>query len=74
MNIIKRLEAAIKTEDFWVGDQRDDNILKNAKTVIEAQREALRLIADNTKCSYAKTMATMTLIDWSNPDAVKEGE
>jgi hypothetical protein len=74
MDIIERLDAAIKTEDFWVGDQREDNILKNAKKVIEEQRKTLILIADNTKCSYAKMMATVSLINWSNPDAVKEKE
>jgi len=42
MDIIERLVAAIKTEDFWVGDQREDNILKDSKKIIEQLREALR--------------------------------
>jgi len=42
MDIIERLDAAIKTEDFWVGDQREDNILKDSKKIIEQLREALR--------------------------------
>jgi hypothetical protein len=41
MDIIERLDAAIKTEDFWVGDQREDNILKDSKKIIEQLREAL---------------------------------
>jgi hypothetical protein len=39
MDIIERLDAAIKTEDFWVGDQREDNILKDSKKIIEQLRE-----------------------------------
>ena len=38
MDIIERLDAAIKTEDFWVGDQREDNILKDSKKIIEQLR------------------------------------
>jgi hypothetical protein len=38
MDIIERLDAAIKTEDFWVGDQREDNILKDSKKIIERLR------------------------------------
>jgi hypothetical protein len=45
MDIIERLDAAIKTEDFWVGDQREDNILKDSKKIIEQLREALLDIA-----------------------------
>jgi len=44
MDIIERLDAAIKTEDFWVGDQREDNILKDSKKIIEQLREALELV------------------------------
>jgi hypothetical protein len=46
MGIIERLDAAIKTEDFWVGDQREDNILKDSKKIIEQLREALRFYAE----------------------------
>jgi hypothetical protein len=46
MDIIERLDAAIKTEDFWVGDQREDNILKDSKKIIEQLREALRFYAE----------------------------
>jgi hypothetical protein len=46
MDIIERLDAAIKTEDFWVGDQREDNILKDSKKIIEQLREALADIAN----------------------------
>jgi hypothetical protein len=44
MDIIERLDAAIKTEDFWVGDQREDNILKDSKKIIEQLRETLELV------------------------------
>jgi hypothetical protein len=46
MDIIERLDAAIKTEDFWVGDQRDDNILKNSKEVITSLQAVIILILD----------------------------
>jgi len=48
MDIIERLDAAIKTEDFWVGDQREDNILKDSKKIIEQLREALKKICHVT--------------------------
>ena len=46
MDIVERLDAAIKTEDFWVGDQRDDNILKNSKEVITSLQAVIILILD----------------------------
>jgi len=57
MGIIERLDAAIKTEDFWVGDQREDNILKDSKKIIEQLREALRSIASNTCCDRCQEAA-----------------
>ena len=44
MDIIERLDAAIKTEDFWVGDQREDNILKDSKKIIEQLRNNQSII------------------------------
>jgi hypothetical protein len=53
MDIIERLDAAIKTEDFWVGDQREDNILKDSKKIIEQLRNDNNRLAclaiDNAK-------------------------
>ena len=53
MDIIERLDAAIKTEDFWVGDQRKDNILKDSKKIIEQLRNDNNRLAclaiDNAK-------------------------
>jgi len=53
MGIIERLDAAIKTEDFWVGDQREDNILKDSKKIIEQLRNDNNRLAwlaiDNAK-------------------------
>jgi adenylyl- and sulfurtransferase ThiI len=46
MDIVERLDAAIKTEDFWVGDQREDNILKDSKEVIENLQATIILILD----------------------------
>ena len=46
MDIVERLDAAIKTEDFWVGDQRDDNILKNSKEVITSLQAVIILILE----------------------------
>jgi len=46
MDIVERLDAAIKTKDFWVGDQRDDNILKNSKEVITSLQAVIILILD----------------------------
>jgi hypothetical protein len=52
MDIVERLDAAIKTEDFWVGDQREDNILKDSKKIIEQLREALFDIANIINPQY----------------------
>ena len=57
MDIIERLDAAIKTEDFWVGDQREDNILKDSKKIIEQLREALQSIFNNTCCDNCQEAA-----------------
>jgi hypothetical protein len=57
MDIIERLDAAIKTEDFWVGDQREDNILKDSKKIIEQLREALQSISNNTCCDNCQEAA-----------------
>jgi hypothetical protein len=46
MDIIERLDAAIKTEDFWVGDQREDNILKDSKKIIEQLRGVLLTVLE----------------------------
>jgi len=46
MDIVERLDAAIKTKDFWVGDQRENNILKDSKKIIEQLREALAFYAE----------------------------
>ena len=53
MDIIERLDAAIKTEDFWVGDQREDNILKDSKKIIEQLREALQPFAKVLKGNWS---------------------
>lgn len=46
MDIIERLDAAIKTEDFWVGDQREDNILEDSKKIIEQLRGVLLTVLE----------------------------
>jgi hypothetical protein len=46
MDIIERLDAAIKTEDFWVGDQREDNILKDSKKIIEQLRNSIQEVKE----------------------------
>jgi hypothetical protein len=57
MDIIERLDAAIKTEDFWVGDQREDNILKDSKKIIEQLRDVLQSISNNTCCDRCQEAA-----------------
>jgi len=71
MDIVTRLDAAIKTEDFWVGDQREDNILKDSKKIIEQLRNnqsilitsfrinMMRLCPDYSPEEFDKDIAAM---------------
>jgi hypothetical protein len=67
MDIIERLDAAIKTEDFWVGDQREDNILKDSKKIIEQLREVLGMWLRYSKSDYDDH--AQMIIDWSEAEA-----
>jgi hypothetical protein len=67
MDIIERLDAAIKTEDFWIGDQREDNILKDSKKIIEQLREVLGMWLRYSKSDYDDH--AQMIIDWSQAEA-----